>query len=66
MNTQTELLLDYQEMAIVALREEVERLTEENKALREEDAKEAQYITWLEKQYEKSNLYIGGSENTNP
>ena len=26
MNTQTELLLDYQEAAIIALREEVERL----------------------------------------
>ena len=33
MNTQTELLLDYQEMAIVALREEVERLTTENQLL---------------------------------
>ena len=33
MNTQTELLLDYQEMAIVALREEVERLTIENRLL---------------------------------
>ena len=33
MNTQTELLLDYQEMAIVALREEVERLTMENRLL---------------------------------
>ena len=33
MNTQTELLLDYQEMAIVALREEVDRLTMENKLL---------------------------------
>lgn len=33
MNTQTELLLDYQEMAILALREEVERLTLENKLL---------------------------------
>ena len=33
MNTQTELLLDYQEVAIVALREEVERLTMENKLL---------------------------------
>ena len=29
MNKQTELLLDYQEMAILALREEVERLTAE-------------------------------------
>ena len=27
MNTRTELLLDYQEMAILALREEVKRLT---------------------------------------
>ena len=27
MNEQTELLLDYQEMAILALREEVKRLT---------------------------------------
>ena len=33
MNTQTELLLDYQEAAIIALREEVERLTLENKLL---------------------------------
>jgi len=33
MNTKTELLLDYQEMAIVALREEVERLTLENRLL---------------------------------
>lgn len=33
MNTQTELLLDYQEAAITALREEVERLTLENKLL---------------------------------
>jgi len=33
MNTQNELLLDYQEMAILALREEVERLTIENKLL---------------------------------
>ena len=33
MNTKTELLLDYQEMAILALREEVERLTLENKLL---------------------------------
>jgi len=33
MNTQTELLLDYQEMAILALREEVERLTMENRLL---------------------------------
>jgi len=33
MNTQTELLLDYQEMAIISLREEVERLTLENKLL---------------------------------
>jgi len=33
MNKQTELLLDYQEMAIIALREEVERLTLENKLL---------------------------------
>ena len=29
MNTKTELLLDYQEMAILALREEVARLTAE-------------------------------------
>ena len=29
MNTKTELLLDYQEAAILALREEVERLTAE-------------------------------------
>ena len=33
MNTKTELLLDYQEMAILALREEVERLTTENQLL---------------------------------
>ena len=33
MNEQTELLLDYQEMAILALREEVERLTLENELL---------------------------------
>ena len=33
MNTQSELLLDYQEAAIIALREEVERLTLENKLL---------------------------------
>ena len=33
MNTKTELLLDYQEAAIIALREEVERLTLENKLL---------------------------------
>jgi hypothetical protein len=29
MDTKTELLLDYQEMAILALREEVKRLTKE-------------------------------------
>ena len=33
MDTKTELLLDYQEMAIIALREEVERLTLENRLL---------------------------------
>ena len=33
MNTKTELLLDYQEAAIIALREEVERLTLENQLL---------------------------------
>ena len=33
MDTKTELLLDYQEMAILALREEVNRLTLENKLL---------------------------------
>ena len=33
MDTKTELLLDYQEMAILALREEVERLTLENQIL---------------------------------
>ena len=33
MNTQTELLLDYQEAAIEALREEVNRLTLENQLL---------------------------------
>ena len=33
MDTKTELLSDYQEMAILALREEVERLTLENQLL---------------------------------
>ena len=33
MSTKTELLLDYQEMAILALREEVNRLTLENQLL---------------------------------
>lgn len=33
MDTKTELLLDYQEMAIIALREEVNRLTLENQLL---------------------------------
>ena len=33
MTEQTELLLDYQEAAILALREEVARLTTENKIL---------------------------------
>ena len=33
MDTKTELLLDYQEMAILALREEVNRLTMENQLL---------------------------------
>ena len=33
MDDKTKLLLDYQEMAILALREEVERLTLENKLL---------------------------------
>jgi hypothetical protein len=33
MDTKTELLLDYQEMAILALREEVNRLTLENQLL---------------------------------
>jgi len=33
MTEQTELLLDYQEMAILALREEVNRLTLENQLL---------------------------------
>ena len=33
MDEQTELLLDYYEMAILALREEVARLTTENKLL---------------------------------
>jgi len=33
MDTKTELLLDYQEMAILALREEVNRLTIENQLL---------------------------------
>jgi len=66
MSNNTELLLDYQEMAIVSLREEVERLTIELKEIEAERQKESQYISWLEKQYEKSDLYIGGSENTNP
>ena len=33
MNKRTELLLDYQEMAILALREEVAKLTKENELL---------------------------------
>ena len=33
MSNSTELLLDYQEMAILALRAEVERLTTENQLL---------------------------------
>jgi len=33
MDTKTELLLDYQEMAILALREEVNRLALENQIL---------------------------------
>ena len=33
MDTKTELLLDYQEMAILALREEVNRLTLDNQLL---------------------------------
>ena len=33
MDTKTELLLDYQEMAILALREEVSKLTKENELL---------------------------------
>ena len=33
MDTKTELLLDYQEQAILALREEVNRLTMENQLL---------------------------------
>ena len=33
MDTKTELLLDYQEMAILALREEVNRLTLDNQIL---------------------------------
>ena len=33
MDTKTELLLDYQEMAILALREEVAKLTKENQLL---------------------------------
>ena len=33
MDTKTELLLDYQEQAILALRAEVKRLTEMNEAL---------------------------------
>jgi hypothetical protein len=66
MNTQTELLLDYQEMAIVALRKEVQRLTMELKEIEAERQKESEYMSWLEKQYEQSDLYIGGSLNTNP
>ncbi len=33
MNEQTRLLLDYQEMAIIALREEVDRLRQQNELL---------------------------------
>ena len=42
MNTQTELLLDYQEAAIIALREEVNRLTIDNKILKLEN----KYLTY--------------------
>ncbi len=42
MNTKTELLLDYQEMAILALREEVNRLTIDNKILKLEN----KYLTY--------------------
>jgi hypothetical protein len=41
MDTKTELLLDYQEMAILALRKEVERLTAELSAKTEQ-------AEWLE------------------
>ena len=42
MDTKTELLLDYQEMAILALREEVNRLTIDNKILKLEN----KYLTY--------------------
>ena len=42
MNTKTELLLEYQEMAILALREEVNRLTIDNKILKLEN----KYLTY--------------------
>ena len=48
MNTKTELLLDYQEMAILALREEVNRLTIDNKILKLEN----KYLTYKLKRNE--------------
>ena len=35
MNEQTKLLLDYQEMAILALKEQIAKLTKENKELKQ-------------------------------
>ena len=48
MSTKTELLLDYQEMAILALREEVNRLTIDNKILKLEN----KYLTYKLKRNE--------------
>jgi hypothetical protein len=48
MDDKTELLLDYQEMAILALREEVNRLTIDNKILKLEN----KYLTYKIKNYE--------------
>ena len=48
MNTKTELLLDYQEMSILALREEVNRLTIDNKILKLEN----KYLTYKLKRNE--------------
>ena len=47
MDDKTELLLDYQEMAILALREEVNRLTIDNKILKLEN----KYLTYKLKNY---------------
>ena len=48
MDDKTELLLDYQEMAILALREEVNRLTIDNKILKLEN----KYLTYKIKRNE--------------